>query len=183
MSDRVVEAPLAIGAIGITRRYVWPNKGDLTLTVPIESTWDRRDIDELMDTISHIADREEIKVQLAEKAKALEIAKAQPAQMDKEIDRLRALGATARAAMIAAHEASGKRMVFKETPKQQADLAKITAEIENAERARKSFARDVPMVEWEIACLEAKRDGKPLPAAPQDALLDIVAETLGMAAE
>ena len=166
MSDPVVETPLAVGALGIVRRFVNAGKDDLTFQVAVDSTADREIIFEVMDTISAVAEREALKAELVEKKKAMQIALNQPKEIEKEIERLRAGRMAYIAAREATHARSGRRLDFKINDKQQADLDKFDEQIAQGQQALKSFCQDEPIIEWEIACLEARIAGRPVPPRP-----------------
>ena len=166
MTDPVVETPLAVGALGIVRRFVNAGKDDLTFQIAVDSTADRETIFQVMDTISAVAAREQLKSDLAEKRKALKVAQTQPAEMEKEIERMR----VGRLAYLAARDAlrPGRRLPPEENKKQVADLAKFDEQIEQAALARKNFMRDLPIIEWEIACLVARINGDDEPPKPPE---------------
>lgn len=164
----VVETALAIGALCITRQVALrQGKDTVSFQVAIDSTAHTDDLNELMDRISAVADRERWKADLSERLDALRVAEAQPAMMDKEIERLQREKAAAHAGMQAAHSISRKRLPFQMTDKQNQDLAKFDAAIENAKLNKKNFARDLPIIQWEIDCLRARIAGAKEPEKPE----------------
>jgi hypothetical protein len=180
MSDKattVVESGIAIGALCITRQVALrPNKDTVTFQVAIDSTAGKEELNLLMDTISDVADRERMKADLGEHLEALKVAQAQPLQMDKEVERLSRDRATALAGMQARHSMSRKRLDFQLSPQNQSDLDKYDAAIANAKLSKKNFARDIPIIEWEVACLRAQiagNDEPPKPPELEEALHDL----------
>lgn len=164
-----------IGPLQIVRRLVNPNRDDLSFSIEITHPTDTHDImafqtniNAVLDVIGEVAAREQLKSDLAEKRKALKVALAQPADMEKEIERMRAQRMAFLATREAMHSRSGRRLEFKLSEKQQADLDKFDEQIANADLARKNFARDVPIIEWEIACLVARINGQDEPPKPRE---------------
>lgn len=180
MSDKatpVAEMALPIGAMYITRQVALrPGKDTLTFQVPIDATAGAVELFTLMDTISEVADRERLKADLGERLEALKVAQAQPVQMDKEVERLTRDRAAALAGMQARHSMSRKRLDFQLSPQNQSDLDKYNAAIANAKLSKKNFARDIPIIEWEVACLRAQIAGNEEPPKPpelEEALHDL----------
>jgi len=168
-STPTVETPLPISGLGIQRRVILkPGKDDLQFAFALDMTAPVEDAYQAMDFVSAIADREDLKTRMREKREALEVAKQQPAQMQKDIERLRVQRAAFLAARTAVHAASGRRSPLKLTDKAQGDLEKFDEQIAQAVMAAKNFSRDIPIIEWEIACLEAKIDGREPPEAPNE---------------
>lgn len=164
----VVETPLPVSAIAVQRRIILrPGKDDLAFSFALDATADEQTAFQLMDFVTTVADREDLKAQLREKHEALRVAEDQPKQLLKEIDRLRVQRATLLAAQRATSEARGKRE-FRPTEKQTDDLAKYDAQIQAAGESIKSFSRDIPIIRWECACLAAKIAGEPEPAPPRE---------------
>lgn len=185
MSDRtptIEQSGIAIDALVIQRRYVWQNKGDLSLTVSVDATARHETLDEIMDNMSHVADREALKAERVERRRALDATRTQPLQMRREIDRLQAARQTYIAGAEAMWRRSGKRSEFALTAKHAADVDKFTAEIQNAEENIKAFARDIPLIEWEITVLDAKIAGKQPPELPPEVEAAMDAVRSGMAA-
>jgi len=170
MSDKatpVVETGIAIGALCITRQVALKQgKETIGFQVAIDSTTDHQTLDDLMDTISHVADRERLKADLAERLDALRVAQEQPAAIDKEIERLMRDKAAHYAGMQAAHSLK-KRLDFVPNERQQADLDKYEQAIANAKLNKKNFTRDIPIIEWEIGCLRARIAGTAEPEKPE----------------
>ena len=157
-----------VGGLGITRRVVLSNKEDITFQVAIDSTADKHDLFGLLDNISAAADRERLKAELAEKKHAHAIALEQPAMLDKEIARLRRDRAATLAGFHARHAASQKRSEYRPSERDQQGLDQFEAQIQAAQESKKSFARDLPIIEWEIARLEALIAGQEVPARPAE---------------
>jgi len=162
-----------IGPLQIVRRMVNPNRDDLSFSVEISPPADTHDItafqtniNAVLDVIGEVSAREQLKSDLAEKRKALKVAQAQPAQMEKEIERMRA----GRMAYLATRDSlrPGRRLPPVETKKQADDLAKFDEQINQAVLARKNFMRDVPIIEWEIASLVARINGEDEPPKPPE---------------
>jgi hypothetical protein len=164
-----VESGIAIGALGVSRRVILrPGKDDISFQVAIDSTADRADIYGLMDTISDVADRERLKSDLSEKRDALRVAAGQPEMMDREVERLVRDRAALLASFQAAHSASKKRLGFEVSDRQQAELDKFAQAIDNAKAQKRQFQLDLPIIRWEIACLEARIGGWPEPQRPEE---------------
>lgn len=157
-----------VGGLGIVRRIVLGNKDDIQFQVAIDSTADKQDIFLLLDTISAAADRERLKADLAEKKQAYRIALEQPAMLDKEVARLRRDRAATLAGFHARHAASQKRSEYRPSERDQQALDQFEAQIQAAQESKKSFARDVPIIEWEIARLEALVAGREVPPRPAE---------------
>ncbi len=163
----VVETGIAIGALCITRQVALKQgKETIAFQVAVDSTSDHTTLDQLMDTISHVAERERLKADLSERLDALRVAQEQPAAIEKEIERLHRDKAAHYVGMQAAHSMSRKRLDFAPTDRQKADLDKYDQAIENAKLNRKNFTRDIPIIEWEIGCLRARIAGEPEPEKP-----------------
>src|SRR6266550_2659946 len=141
----VVETPLAVGGLGIQRRVILrPGKDDLAFSVAVDSTMDRGELFALMDTMTAVAEREGMKSELREKREALRVAQAQPAEMEKDIERLRAQRMAYLGTREAMHDRSGRRGDFKLNDKQQAELDQFDQQISGAVLAKKNFMRDIP---------------------------------------
>ncbi len=187
MSDKstpVVETGIAIGALCIERSVALrAGKDTVAFRVAIDSTSDTATLDQLMDTISHVADRERLKATLVEREEARDAQKDQPQMAEKEIARLKRERATLLASYKAGHAASRKRLDFQVTPHQQAELDKYDKAVEAVLSSVKTFLRDQPITEWEIACLRARIAGKPQPEPPPELAAAISDIALSEAAE
>lgn len=164
-----------IGPLQIQRRVANPPRDETVFSVEINPPIDTHDlmafqtnINAVLDVIGEVATREQLKGDLAEKRKALNVAHRQPMEMQKDIERLRADRAAYLASREAMHRHSGRRLEFKLNEKQQADLDKFDEQITNAELARKNFVRDIPIIEWEITCLVARINGEHEPPKPPE---------------
>lgn len=166
----VIEKPFPVGGLEIQRTVaIRPNKDNLVFRIAIDGTADAASINEQMDVISEVVEREILKSQLIDKRAALEVAMEQPRNQDQEIQRLRTQRATYIASRMAQHE--GRRLGWDEKranePERKA-LEQFDAQIQNAELAKKNFAADIPIIRWEIGCLEARIAGTELPEKPKE---------------
>lgn len=70
-----------------------------------------------------------------------------------------------------------RRLPWKPNEKQRQALEQFDAQIDGAKLSRKSFMHDIPVIEWEIASLEARIAGREPPERPAevvDAMQEIV---------
>ena len=177
------EAGIAVSGIAITRRVVLTEKEDITFQVGVDSTTDDRDLNDVLDRLGRAATRQRAISELPLKEQALGVARAQPAAMDREIERLRTLRAQQVASFQAAHSVGNRRGEWKPNDQQTCNLREIDQQIANSQISRAKFMGDIPICEWEIARRIAIRDGLPSPPRPQeldDAMADVM---LSQAAE
>lgn len=164
-----------IGPLQIQRRVANPPRDETVFSVEISPPIDTHDlfafqtnINAVLDVMSDVTTREQLKSDLAEKRKALKVAQGQPLTARKNIERLRADRAAYLSTREAMHRHSGRRLEFKLSEKQQADLDKFDEQLAKEEREYKDFTRDIPIIEWEITCLVARINGEHEPPKPPE---------------
>jgi restriction endonuclease Mrr len=166
MTEEVREAsPFAISSIAVQRSVALrPNEDNVVFSAAVDTTapdWIKW---QLMDGINALVERERLRVMLAVRQKALEIAQKQPVQIQKRIAELQAQ----RAAFVAVRERrKGSRAAFyapseNDRIKLQEFDNQISAEEVNAANA----VRDIPLIEWEIARILAGMKNEEPPPRP-----------------
>lgn len=160
------ETGLAIGAIGIQRRVVLSNREDITFSAAVDATTDGEEVQRVLDVISAAADRERLKAELSEAELALRAARDQPKMIDKEIARWTSAREAAIASYRNVHDISGRRGDYRPSKAQQIEIDKIEGQIAAARQNKASFARDIPITEYRVACLKAQIAGEPEPPMP-----------------
>jgi hypothetical protein len=171
-----VETPLPVSSLGVQRRVILKQgKDDLAFSFAMDLTASKEDFFQAMDLITAVSDRENLKVKKAEKLEALQVARAQPIETERDVERMRAQRAAYVATREALHRKSGRRLDFKLSEKDEGELKKFDDQIEQGVMALRNFRRDVPIIEWEIACLDAQLAGRELPVKPKE-LEDVIDE-------
>jgi len=121
-----------------------------------------------------------LKAQLVEKQEARRVAEEQPKQISHEIERLEVGREAYKATRKANRQGDGRRLEWKPNDRQKADLEQFEQQINNLKLNRKQFLADIPLIEWEIASLEARIAGNEPPPRPAQFEL---ATTMAMLAE
>jgi hypothetical protein len=172
-----VETPLPVSSLGVQRRVILKQgKDDLAFSFAMDLSSPKEDFFQAMDLITDVADRENLKVKKAEKLEALQVARAQPIETEREMVRMQAQRAAYIATREALHNRTGtRRLPFKLSEKDEGELKKFDDQLDQCRMSLRNFRRDVPIIEWEIACLDAQLAGRESPAKPKE-LEDVIDE-------
>lgn len=151
--DTVEARPIEVNALGITYQITLADGRTVAYETRMDATCELADMDELLDRIHDATERQAARVNLPQARAKLKIAHTQLRMQEQ-------LYATTQAGQEAAHSVSRKQGPFRPSEAQRTNLENIRASI-----AR--FRADIPILEWEIARLEAVIAREEPPPEPQ----------------
>jgi hypothetical protein len=167
MNEVRAESPFAISSIAVQRSVALrPNEDNVVFSAAVDATAPDVDKWAVMDGINALVERERLRVVLAVRKKALDIAKSQPEQIRKNISQLRAQQAAFIASRMAKYPQEERRTPRRLSENEKLEVQKFDNQISAEELNLGNAARDVPLIEWEIARIEAAMRGEDAPPRP-----------------
>lgn len=160
---------IALNGMTIQLRLATPH--DLVFSVGLDKEASSAKINEIMDMLTEVADREKLKGELERKRQELQsaILAVQSRKFERAIEQKRRERADYDMARKAAHLQSGRRgEIPRITGADKTKYVEFDQQIQLLETARRETADTIPMTQYDIDCLYARIAGQPVPEMPEN---------------
>jgi hypothetical protein len=145
---------------------------DLVLTAGVDKNFDKAGIFGVMDMLTEVAEREQLRGELMSLKIVLRRNKELLAtgKFDRDIDKIRSQRAEYDKDISASWVASSKRGRAEMNGQQKTKMAEFGKQIEETEKTKRDIENGIPLTEWQIDCLFARINGQAEPPMPERVL-------------
>jgi hypothetical protein len=145
---------------------------DLVLTAGVDKDFDAAGIAGVMDMLTAVAEREQLKGELMSLKVVLRRNKEMLAsgKFARDIGEMRSQRYEYDKDISASWVASSKRGKAEMNGQQKTKMAEFDKQIEQIEKAKRDVENGIPLTEWQIDCLHARIAGQPEPPMPERVL-------------
>lgn len=160
---------VALNGMTIQLRLQAPH--DLVFSVGIDKDFAIDNINQVMDMLTAVADREKLKGQLAELQRQLQsnIERVQTRSFERDIAALRRQRAEFDMLRNVTHIDRGRRgEAPKVTAADKTKYAEFDRQIQVLEKARDDVKAGIPITQYQIDCVYARISGQPVPEMPEE---------------